>query len=370
MKNKPLNLPLMIAFFALMFIGIIMVYSASPFYAESLKGDHFYFLKKHLFNLFIGLIAFFIAFSLPLQKLRGSTWIFLLIGMLVLLVAAILKTRWLGIAGFRFQAVDIAKLAIILFFADSISRKEKLMHQFSEGLFPHLFHLILFVILVLMQPDFSSASMLLLIGLSMLFVSPVKVRHLAAIGVGTLPILVAAVLTSPYKMRRVKAFLEGNQDTQNTGYQVYQSLISLGKGGFGGVGFANSTQKMFFLPEAHTDFIFSIIGEEWGFIGTILVITLFSVIVFQGVKLAFRAVDSFNRYLLIGITAQFAFYAMINMMVTAGLMPATGLPLPFISYGGTALVMSCFLAGLMLNSAGEVMLASVSAKRRYRRRNG
>ncbi|MCB0262364.1 MAG: putative peptidoglycan glycosyltransferase FtsW [Calditrichia bacterium] len=354
MKRRQLNKPLVLAFFGLMFIGIIMVYSSSPFYAEAISGDHFYFLKRHLLNLFVGLIALVTAFSLPVNKIRGYTWIPLVIAGFLLMYAAIAGTRWVNFVIIKIQAVDIAKLAIILFFADSISRKEKIMSQFSEGLFPHLFHLALFSLLVLMQPDFSSASMLLLIGLTILFVSPVKLSHLALTGLAAVPVLIVAVVTSPYKMRRVISFLNPNADTQGIGYQVHQSLISLGKGGASGVGFANSTQKMFFLPEAHTDFIFSIIGEEWGFIGTLIVAGLFSVILYQGIKMALHAQDSFHKYLIVGITAHFVFYGMINMMVTLSIMPATGLPMPFVSYGGTALVLSCFFAGLMLNIAGEI----------------
>jgi len=369
MKKRTINPWLIFAFFTLILLGIIMIYSASAFYAQHRFGDHFYFLKQHLLNLFVGLIAMLAAFSIPYKKVRGYSWFFLVASGLLLLYAAIAGKRWVYFGPIHFQAVDMAKLALILFFADSISRKEKLMSNYAEGLFPHLFYLILFALMVLMQPDFSSAAMLILIGLTMLFAAPVRLSHLGATGLGILPLLISAVIISPYKMRRVLSFLNPGDDTQGMGYQVHQSLVSLGRGGISGVGFAGSTQKMFFLPEAHTDFIFAIIGEEWGLIGTLTIIALFGIILFQGLKIARRASDKYYFYLIVGITAYFAYYAMINMMVTLRLMPATGLPLPFISYGGTALVLSCFLAGMMLKIASEVQRQPVRKKRRSRARS-
>ncbi len=354
MKKQTINSWLVFAFFCLMLLGIIMVYSASAFYAQHRFGDHFYFLKQHLLNLFVGLIALVVSLSVPYKKLRGLTWFLMLIAAVVLVYAAIIGKRWIFIGTLHFQAVDVAKLAIILFFADSLSRKEKYLSSFSEGLFPHLFYLLIFALLVLMQPDFSSATMLILIGLTMLFVSPVRITHLALTGVAILPLLVAAVIISPYKMRRVFSFLNPGEDLSGMGYQVHQSLVSLGRGGITGVGFAESTQKMFFLPEAHTDFIFAIIGEEWGLIGTLAIVALFGIILFQGAKIARQARDRLDFYLVVGITAHFVLYATINMMVTLRLLPATGLPMPFISYGGTALVLSCFLAGLMLNVSAQI----------------
>ncbi len=368
MKKRTINTWLIFAFFALMLLGIIMVYSASAFYAQHRFGDHFYFLKQHLMNLFVGLIALVIAFSISYNKIRRYSWFFLLASGGLLLYAAIVGKRWIYIGPIHFQAVDMAKLALILFFADSISRKEKLMSSYAEGLFPHLFYLVLFALMVLMQPDFSSAAMLILIGLTMLFAAPVRLSHLGATGLGILPLLISAVIISPYKMRRVLSFLNPGDDTQGMGYQVHQSLVSLGRGGISGVGFAGSTQKMFFLPEAHTDFIFAIIGEEWGLIGTLAIVGLFGIILFQGVKIARQTSDKFYYYLIIGITAHFVYYSMINMMVTLRLMPATGLPMPFISYGGTALVLSCFLAGMMLKIASEVQIKPAQKTKRSRAR--
>lgn len=360
---------LIVTFLLLMVLGIIMVYSASAFYAQQYFGDNFYFIKRHLLWLFIGLIGMGCAYSIPFKKFQGMTWVFLLAAALILCYAAlVLKSRWVYIGPLHFQAVDVAKFALILFFADSLSRKEKQLSSYSEGLFPHLFYLALFAGMVLLQPDYSSAVMVILIGISMLLAAPTRISHLALTGAVLVPPLVVAVIVSPYKLLRVKSYLNPAQDLQGSGYQVYQSLVSLGHGGVTGVGFSQSTQKMFFLPEAHTDFIFAIIGEEWGLIGTLGVILLFGIIMLRGVQIARAATDRFETYLSVGITAHIGYYAIFNMMVTLRLVPATGLPLPFISYGGTALVFACVYAGILLRLSHDILgggsLRAVRARRK------
>ena len=353
MKKTYIDTYLIAAFFLLMLLGIIMVYSASAFYARQYWGDHLFFLKRHLTWLFLGLIAMGAAYSFPFRKLAGYTWIPLFLGASLLFYAGVTHQRWVYFGPIHFQAVDVAKFTMILFFADSLSRKEKLLHRYADGLFPHLFYLMLFAGLVLVQPDFSSAFMLILVGLTMLFVAPVRVSHLLLTGAALIPPMIIVVLLSPYKLQRVISFFNPDSDIQGAGYQVYQSLVSLGTGGVTGVGFARSTQKMFFLPEAHTDFIFAIIGEELGLIGTLFVVGLFGIILVRGISTALRTSDKFIMYLTVGITAHFALYGLINMMVTLRLVPATGLPLPFVSYGGTALLFSCIYAGMLLRFAND-----------------
>lgn len=340
------------AFLTLMLLGIIMVYSASAFYAQHYFNDHLFFLKRHGFNLVVGIFAGVAALAVPYHRLRGWTWIALLGGFVILVWALfVAEGRWIHIGPIHFQAVDVAKFCLILFFADSLSRKEEILQRFGEGLFPHLVYVGVFGLLVVFQPDFSSTVMLVLVALTMLFAAPVRLHHLFLTGLAFLPFAVAVVWRSAYKLARVKSFLDPSGDIKGSGYQVHQSLVSLGHGGITGLGFAGSTQKMFFLPEAHTDFIFAIIGEEWGLIGTLFVVGLFWIIAWRGMRLALRMTDRFYRYLVVGITAHFFYYAVVNMMVTLGLLPATGLPLPFISYGGTALVFSCIYAAILLKIA-------------------
>ncbi|RMF58496.1 MAG: cell division protein FtsW [Calditrichaeota bacterium] len=354
MKKSSVDPYLLISFFVLMLIGIIMVYSASAFYARQYWGNNLFFLKRHLMWLFLGLIAMGMAYSFPFEKLKGYSAIPLFLGLAILFYAGIItRQRWVYWGPIHFQAVDVAKFTLILFFADSLSRKEKFLHRYADGLFPHLFYLMLMAALVLAQPDFSSAFMLILIGIIMLYVAPVRVQHLVFTGLAFVPPLIGVVLLSPYKLQRVVSFLNPEKDLKGAGYQVFQSLVSFGSGGITGVGFARSTQKMFYLPEAHTDFIFAIIGEELGLIGTLFVIGLFVVITVRGISIALRTTDRFTMYLTVGITSHFALYALINMMVTLRLAPATGLPLPFISYGGTALLFSCVYAGMLLRFSRE-----------------
>ncbi len=346
MRKNSLDIWLFAAFFLLILLGIIMIYSASAYYAEGRFGDNFFFIKRHLLWLFIGLIAMAITYSLPYQKMMGYSWLLLIPSLAILVYLAIIGSRWVIIGPIHFQGVDVARFGLIFFLADSLSRKEEDLHDYSKGFFPHFFYLFLFGALVVVQPDFSSAVMILIIGFTMLFVSPIKVRHLLLTGLGLIPFMALAIWLNPYMLKRI--FTEKI-------YQVLQSLISFGAGGVTGVGYAESKQKLFFLPEAHTDFIFSIIGEEWGLIGTTFVVGLFLIIMFRGVKIAHRSFNRFSYYLSVGITTHFVSYAMIHMMVTLHLVPPTGLPLPFISYGGTFMVFSCIYAGLLLNIANKTL---------------
>lgn len=356
MKKHYIDKWLVASFFLLIVLGIIMVYSSSAFYARQYWGDHLFFLKRHLKFLIVGLIGMTVMYSLPYRKLQGYTWYILMGALAILFYAAFIERgRWISWGFINFQAVDVAKFALILFFADSLSRKERYLNSYNEGLFPHLFYIAMFAILVLMQPDFSSAFMLISICLTMLFVAPIKISHLFLTGLSFVPMMIIAVLISPYKMQRMLSFLAPGDDIKGSGYQVYQSLVSLGTGGVNGVGFAHSTQKMFFLPEAHTDFIFAIIGEELGLLGTVGVISLFLIIMARGIKAATRTQNRFDFYLIVGLTAHFVLYAVVNMMVTMQLLPATGLPLPFISYGGTALLFSCIYAGLLMRITNDTL---------------
>ena len=268
----------------------------------------------------------------------------------------------------HFQGVDVAKFALIFFLADSLSRKEGDLQDYNKGFFPHFFYLFIFGLLAVLQPDFSSTIMLMLIGFTMLFVSPVKIKHLFATVLGLIPFLALAIWLNPYMQDRLTAHNDMEQNIMDKAYQVNQSLISLGSGGIVGVGYAESKQKMFFLPEAHTDFIFSIIGEEWGLIGTTFVVLLFLIILFRCFKIASNSFDRFSFYLTVGVTAHFVFYAMTHMMVTLHLVPPTGLPLPFISYGGTFMLFSCIYAGLLLNLSNQAFSESSIRQQRFTRR--
>ena len=330
--------------------GIIMVYSASAFYADKFQNDHLYYLKKQLLWVFMGIVLILITYKLPYERLQGWCWLFIVISIFLLgYLLATQYTRWIPLGFFHIQVTDIARMSLIFFFADSLSRKEKYLRSFKEGFVPHVFYIVLLAGLITAQPDFSSAFMIVIIGMSILFISAIPKRYFFLTFIGITAVASLIIKFSAYKFDRLEAFLHPEKDVLGKGYQIIQSLISLGAGGITGVGFAQSNQKLFFLPEAHTDFIFSIIGEEWGLIGTIFILSLFFILLWRGFTLTRNAADKFSSYLAFGLTINLVLYALINMMVSSHLAPPTGLPLPFISYGGSSMLTSCICIGLLLN---------------------
>ncbi len=339
----------------LMAFGIIMVYSSSAFYAERFRGDHLYYLKRQLLWVFAGIFVMLAASRFPYRKLQGKTpaFIILSIALLIYLLASPFN-RWIIVGNFHLQVSDVARLSLILFLADSLQRKEEFLSSYGQGFVPHMVYVVVFAGLILFQPDFSSAAMIVIISLAIMWVSPIPIRYFLY---SFSPLLIPAyfaVIHSAYKLDRVTAFLHPESDVLGKGYQIIQSLISLGSGGIVGVGFAQSKQKMFFLPEAHTDFIFSIIGEEWGLIGTVFILLLFFLLMWRGIALVNRARDNFSRYLAMGLTANLILYALVNMMVAAHLAPPTGLPLPFVSYGGSSMLVCSISAGLLMNISSVI----------------
>jgi len=334
----------------LMAFGLIMVYSSSAFYADKFRHDHLYYLKRQILWVFFGIVLMVSTYKIPYKIFEGKSWllIFLSVGLLTYLLANG-GGRWIHTRLINIQVSDIARLSIIIFLADSLSRKEQYLKNFGEGFMPHLLYILLLAGLIVAQPDFSSAAMLVLIGVLIMFISPIPFRYFALSFIVVAPVAILIVTLTSYQWDRIEAFLHPENDVLGKGYQIIQSLISLGAGGITGVGFAKGSQKLFFLPEAHTDFIFSIIGEEWGLIGTFFVVSLFFILFWRGIYLAHRARDQFSRYLAFGLTMNLVVYALINMMVAAHLVPPTGLPLPFISYGGSSMLISSISAGLLLN---------------------
>ena len=338
--------------FVLLFLGVIMVNSSSVYYSKMLTNNPFYFFFRHVLALIVGISAMLLFYRIPYRFWQGKSWLLYSLSLAVLFYLAFIhRGRWVYLGPFHFQGTDVLRLAMLLFLADSLSRKQHLMPDFKNGYFPHLVFVLIPAFLILLQPDFSSAVILVLICLTVIFLSPVRLRYLFYTALSALPLLVLVVVISPYRAARLQAFLHPEKHIQDAAYQINHSLISLGSGGLFGVGFGQSRQKMFYLPEAYTDFIFSIIGEEWGLIGTILVTGLFFLLIWRGIKIVRQSPDRFGFYLAAGITANFAWYALVNIMVAVNLLPPTGIPLPFISYGGTALVVNCALIGILLSIA-------------------
>ena len=342
-------------------VGIVMIYSASAIYAHEKMGDSLYFLKRHLIYLAIGFMMMLAAMSVNLNDLKKIAKPIIAASVIMLILVLIPHIgketagarRWFKFGPVNFQPSEFAKVAMIIYIADLVSRKEGLMRDFRRGYAPPVMVLGVVVGLVLLEPDLGTAITISVITILMLYSSGVKVSHIAASFLASLPVLYTLIFSVPYRRRRILAFLNPWADSRGTGFQIIQSFVALGSGGIFGVGLGQSRQKLFYLPASHTDFIFSIIGEEMGFIGTACVVMLFILFVWQGMRIAFQALGSFERLLSLGIVSLVGLEAVINIGVTAGALPTKGLPLPFISYGGTGLIFHFMAIGLLLNVAKD-----------------
>jgi cell division protein FtsW len=261
--------------------------------------------------------------------------------------------RWIRFFGFGFQPSEVAKFALVIYLADLTARKRYLMQRFTYGFLPPILVIGLVSGLVLLEPDMGTSVAICFIGFLMLFVSGTRIRHLALVGAGVVPVMSLAVVMEPYRFRRILAFFNPWGDSRGAGFQLIQSFVALGSGGFFGVGLGQSKQKLFYLPESHTDFIFSIIGEELGFLGTASVLMLFAVLIWFTLRIAFKIKDPFMSRVVLGIGAVIAFEVIVNIGVSTGVLPTKGLPLPFISYGGSSLVCHLAAMGIVLNMSRE-----------------
>jgi len=340
-------------------IGIVMIYSASAIYAYGNMGDSLYFLKRHLLYLVIGLVMMIITMSVDIEtfrKLARPVILFSIIMLVLVLIPHIGREtsgarRWFRVGPINFQPSEFAKIAMILYMADFISRKEKGIKNFIYGYLPAMMVLGVMAGLVLIEPDLGTAITISLITVIMLFCGGVKVFHILISLLASLPALYLLLFRVPYRRKRIMMFLNPWADKRGAGFQIIQSFIALGSGGLFGVGLGQSKQKLFYLPASHTDFIFSIIGEELGFIGSLAIVILFGLFVWEGMKVVFKAYGTFERTLCLGIVSLIALEAIINIGVTAGALPTKGLPLPFISYGGSGLIFHLAAVGLLLNVA-------------------
>ncbi|MFW6050311.1 MAG: putative lipid II flippase FtsW [Myxococcota bacterium] len=341
---------------ALVAFGVVMVFSASAVYANQQYGDGHYFLLRQGFFAVLGLAAVVVGARVDYHHYRKLTYPALGVAVLLLLVVAAGfghsaggATRWIRVGPVNIQPSEIAKLALILWLAYSLSKKQERIRSFSIGFLPHVLMAGLLMLLCLEQPDFGSAVMIGLLTFVMLFAAGAKTGYILLAGLAAAPLAWALVASSPYRMRRIKAFLAPFEHRYDVGYQIAESLMSFGAGGPTGVGIGDSRQKLFFLPEAHTDFISAIIGEELGFVGIAVLIAAFSLLVLRGFRAAFRAADDYGTWLAVGITLFLGMQAFTNMAVAMGMLPTKGLVLPFISYGGSSLVVNCLAVGILLN---------------------
>ena len=340
-------------------IGTVMLYSASSIRSlmESENQTATLYLVAHLKRLLVGIIIMFLMMSFDYRHLK-KYYLHLIFGAIGLLIVTktifLIKgisaaARWFYLGPLSIQTSDIARLSLIVFLAVYIDKKRRQLEDFYTGFLPSVFAIIIIMSLIIIQPDFSSAIMLGLIGGIMLFIGRAKLSQLLATSVTGLAIVVPVLLMAPYRLDRVRSWWNRNEELSTIGYQAYQSLISLGNGGFIGLGLGNSLEKNMFLPEPHTDFIFSIIGEEMGFVGTLFILTLFLLVFQRGIRIAKECTDPFGVMLAVGISFSFILYAFVNAAVVTNVFPVTGLPMPLISYGGSGMVINLASMGILLN---------------------
>jgi cell division protein FtsW len=341
-------------------LGVVMVYSASAVYAGARLGDGLWFFKRQLAGAALGLFGLFLALRLGYQRLEKlATPLFALSLFLLILVhvpglgrAAGGARRWLAVGPFQFQPSEVAKLALVLWLARSLARRQDRIRVFSAGMLPHLLGLGIVAALLLLEPDFGTTVVLSCLTFALLFIAGARLAYLASGAVVAAPMAALLVWRSPYRLQRVLAFLDPWADPRGHGYQAVESLLAFGAGGTAGVGLGGSHQKLFFLPAAHTDFILSIVGEELGFLGVAVVLLLFAVLVWRGLKAARAAPDAFGCYLALGITLLFALEALVNAGMALSLLPTKGMALPFLSYGMSSAVASLLAAGILLSVSG------------------
>ncbi len=351
------RLSILIVVLILIAIGLVMVYDATAIRAYEYYGDSFYFLKRHLFFLFLGLLSSLIVMSIDTDTLRKFSKI-IMFSALFLLVLVLMPSvgkevggarRWFGLGVFNFQPSEFAKVALVLYLAEFLSRKVYEIKGFTLVLIPALLITAICVGLIFLEPDLGTGLLIFSVAIFMIYIGGVRVTHLLSFLILTIPIVSYLIITKPYRLRRIIAFLDPWQHQLDLSYQLVQSLIALGSGQFFGVGLGRGEQKLYFLPAAHTDFIFSIIGEELGFIGTTGIILLFILFIFFGAKLAFNSYYLFSKLVIFGIIFIISIQALIHIGSCIGLIPTKGLPLPFISYGGSSLVFNMIAVALLLN---------------------
>ncbi|UCD77643.1 MAG: putative lipid II flippase FtsW [Desulfobacterales bacterium] len=338
-------------------IGIVMVYSASSAVALKKFGTDNLFLKKQALFALLGIVGLVICRHFPYRWYRPLTYPLLVLALVFLIaieftdlgLAAGGSVRWLRFGRLSFQPSEFARFALVIFLAYSLEKKGEKLKEFSIGFIPHVVVLGVFSFFIIKQPDFGSVVILAALTWLMLFVGGVRCRHLFGSLLLLMPMAYFFLASAEYRMKRILSFLNPWQYSADEGYQIVHSLMAFGTGGLWGVGIGKGYQKLFYLPEPHTDFIFSIIGEEFGLVGVLIIIMLYALILFKGIQIARHASDTFGSMMAVGLTAAMGLQICINMGVALGLLPTKGLTLPFLSYGGTSLLLNMASVGILMN---------------------
>jgi cell division protein FtsW len=349
-------------------VGIVMVYSASSALALKKFGTSYYFLKKQSIFALLGIVVMVVSCHIPYRMFRSLTYPLLVLA--IVFLGAILISgfgysaggakRWFRIAGFTFQPSEFARFALVIYLAYSMSRKMDRIKEFNVGFLPHVLVLCLFTILIMLQPDFGSVVIFGTITWIMLFVGGVRITYLLGSMVLVLPAVYYMMAGADYRIGRIMSFMDPWQYSGDKGYQVVHSLLAFGTGGIWGAGIGKGYQKLFYLPEPHTDFIFSVIGEELGLIGVLIILGLYAVVLWRGISIARNSQDAFGSFVAVGLTTAMGLQICVNMGVALGLLPTKGLTLPFLSYGGTSLLMNMVSIGVLMNISGAKKMPKTS----------
>jgi cell division protein FtsW len=341
----------------LIIIGFVMIFSSSAIMAQERYDNMYFFAFRQLLWIVVGIVALVVGMNVDYKKWAGLSK-FGMIAIFLLLAAVLVPSighavggarRWLRFGGFGFQPAELAKIVVIIYFASVLDRKYSKIETFYKDLLPPLLLVITVVALIYKQPDFGTSSLIIVSVAGMLFLGGVKLGHLSVGLVFFIPFIVYAMVSFSYRKARLLSFLNPFDNMYGSGFQLCHSIVALGDGGLKGVGLGSGCQKLFFIPEVHTDFVFSIIGQELGFIGTMSVVLLFILFTWRGIKIAITQNDYLGKMLAAGLTFLISFQAIINIGVVSGCLPTKGLSLPFLSFGGSSLLFNMFAVGVILN---------------------
>ena len=366
-------------------IGVVFVYSASSMVAMNRFGSHTYFFYRQIVHVLLAVLAIICCRYVPYSAYKIMAYPILAVAFLLLVAlyfpgighTAGGAKRWLRFSGVSFQPSEFARLALIIYLAYSLSKKQDRIKEFSIGFLPHVLVFCCFTLLIILQPDFGMVAIIGLIGGIMLFVGGVRLSYLLGGLAAALPLAYYLLIHSGYRLKRLATFMDPWQHQSDAGYQIVHSLMAFGSGGILGAGVGNGYQKLFYLPEPHTDFILSVVGEELGLVGISVIVVLYLLVLWRGIVIALKAQDRFAMFLATGLTAAIGFQVAINAAVTLGLMPTKGLTLPFLSYGGSSMIVNAVAVGILLNIGAKPLFVARagSAKRKIsgfakRRRSG
>lgn len=342
--------------------GLLMIYSSSSIWAEYKFNDSFHYLKYQGIFFVIGLFIMILVSKIDYRLYYKNANIILFtcfILLILVLIPGIGSIRngsrsWFGIGSLGIQPSEAAKIGLIIFTSKYLTLNERYIKSYLKGVFPILFVVIIFFGLIMLQPDLGTGLILFLSIISILFIAGVSMKFFVSGGVLGLIGVVVLIAIAPYRMDRITSFIDPWKDSLGTGFQIIQSLYAIGPGGLLGTGYLNSVQKHFYLPEPQTDFIFSVVAEEFGVVGAFIVVGLFITLFYRGIKISCNTTDKFSKYLSFGILFQMIFQAIMNLCVVVGIIPVTGVTLPFISYGGSSLLVSMASMGILLNISRSI----------------